>query len=287
MTTTPRRAAARRMQSRDLVEVMSAVESDFGRLPEGLWDPRHHYLLHALDRGEVDRFVVWGDDRPRAVAHLGPTGTVVVAGGAVAAPDLAVFVERSRWRILIGEEDITAAVLRASQKSLFRRRPGHRIQRFMITDPQSHVDAPPTPGFRRGWRNDLDVLEDFACRLHVEDQMGAPLTGGSRVAVRQRMTDSIDRGTTWVVQRDGQVVGKVDLSLNSSKRGAQISGVYVRSDHRGQGVGTGMIRTLCAQLLDNGMPVVSLHVRDDNAAAIRAYTQAGFIPRGRWVLALR
>ncbi len=275
------------MLPQDLGEVIRAVESDFGRLPEGLWDPRHHYLLHALDRREVDRFVIWGDDATRAVAHIGPTGTVVTAGWAEAATDLSEYVERARWRILIGDEAITGGVLRASQRSFFRRRPTSRIQRFMVLDRESQVPGEPLTGFRRGWRHDLDVLEEFACRLHVEDEMGTPLTGSSRAGVRQRMADSVDRGTTWVVQRDRHVVAKLDLSLHSGRRGAQISGVYVRSDHRGQGICRGMVTTLCAQLLDDGLPVVSLHVRDDNEPAIQAYSRAGFLPRGRWVLALR
>ena len=32
---------------------------------------------------------------------------------------------------------------------------------------------------------------------------------------------------------------------------------------------------------------VSLHVRSDNVAAIRAYERAGFVDEGAWILALR
>ncbi len=48
-----------------------------------------------------------------------------------------------------------------------------------------------------------------------------------------------------------------------------------------------MVATLANLLLARGLPVVSLHVRDDNAPAIAAYAKAGFSERGRWVLALR
>jgi predicted GNAT family acetyltransferase len=48
-----------------------------------------------------------------------------------------------------------------------------------------------------------------------------------------------------------------------------------------------MIAALTRQLLDAGLPVVTLHVRDDNAGAITAYTRAGLAERGRWLLALR
>lgn len=287
MTTTPSRSHADRLQRADVPRVMAALESDFGRLQDGMWDPRHHYLLDALDRGDHARFVVVGSDRPVAVAHMGLTGTVVPAGDPAAVALLGPFVERARWRILIGDEPITRTLLEASSGSWWRRRPAIRIQRFMTTARDTIARGEPLAGFRRAWRPDLDHLEDFACRLHVEDRMGPALVGPARHGVRHRMAESVDRGMTWVVQRDGQPVAKVDLSLHSVLRGGQIAGVFVDRAHRGQGIATGMIATLAGQLLDRGLPVVSLHVRDDNAPAVTAYGRAGFVERGRWVLALR
>ncbi|CAN5381050.1 hypothetical protein BH23ACT9_BH23ACT9_29950 [soil metagenome] len=288
MTTTPARPQVERLQLGDVPRVVAALESDFGRLGEGLWDPRHHYLLDALDRGEHSRFVVIGGDRPMAVAHLGLTGTVIPAGDPAVVGLMAPFVERARWRILIGDEAITRALLDETGISWWRRRPSVRIQRFMTSDTTpSELQVTPTEGFRRAWRPDLDHLEEFACHLHVEDRMGPPLVDPARQGVRHRMAESVDRGMTWVVQRDGRPVGKVDLSLHSIVRGAQIAGVYVDRSYRGQGIATGMIATLTAQLQQRGLPVVSLHVRDDNTPAIGAYRRAGFVERGRWVLALR
>ena len=287
MTTAPARPTTQRLTHRDVAAVTRAVESDFGRLAPGLWDPRHHYLLDALDRGEQDRFVVHRDDAVRSVMHLGVTGTAVAAGAPASAADLAPFLERSRWRILIGDEPITRVLLDLSGGSWWRRRPTVRVQRFMTVDATSTVPGGVVAGFRRAWRADLDHLEEFACLLHVEDRMGGPLAAPARQGVRQRMADSVDRGMTWVVERQGKPVGKVDLSLHSTRRGAQIAGVYVDRQHRGHGIGAGMIATLSRQLLEQGLPVVSLHVRDDNESAIAAYRRAGFIERGQWLLALR
>lgn len=287
MTTTPARLRAERMRPSDTARVVAALESDFGRLAEGLWDPRHHYLLDALDRGESARFVVYGDDRPRAVVHLGLTGTVVPAGDPEAVDALAPFLERSRWRILIGDEPIARGLVEAAGRSWWRRRPSTRVQRLMTVDSTSPVPEVAVEGFRRASRADLDTLEDFACRLHVEDRMGPPLVGGARQGVRHRMAESVDRGMTWIIEAQGCPVAKVDLSLHSLRRGAQISGVYVRRDVRGSGIATTMIAMLSRQLLDQGLPVISLHVRDDNTPAIAAYRHAGFAERGSWVLALR
>ncbi len=288
MTATPSRPKAVRLRHDDVVAVTEALEQDFGRLARGTWDPRHHYLLDALDRGEAQRFVVWGDDRPRAVVHIGLTGTVVPAGDPRGARDLIPFVDRSRWRIMIGDEGITRSLLDLSGgRSWWRRRPAVRIQRFLTVDATSAVPGETPPGFRRGYRHDLRWLEDFACRLHVEDRMGPPLQGAARAGVRQRMAESVDRGMTWVVEREGRPVGKVDLSLHSRRRGAQIAGVFVDDDWRGRGIGTAMVAALSRELLEVGLPVVSLHVRDDNDPAIRAYRNAGYVERGNWLLALR
>ncbi len=266
--------------------VVDALERDFGRLPAGMWDPRHHYLLDALDRHESQRFVVWGDHAPRSVVHLGLTGTVLPAGHPDGAEELAPFVERSRWRIMIGDEAITSALLDlAMGRSWWRRRPQVRIQRFMTVERMDGFAD--VEGFRRGARQDLPWLEEFACRLHVEDRMGPPLGGSARVAVGHRMGESVDRGMTWVVERAGRPVAKLDLSLYSTRRGAQIAGVYVDPEWRGRGIATGMVQRLSAELLHGGLPVISLHVRDDNEPAIRAYRGAGFAERGNWLLALR
>lgn len=287
MTTTPARPTTQRLAPASVEEVSRAIESDFGRLPAGLWDPRHHYILDALDRGEHDRFVVHRDDVVRAVMHLGISGTVVPAGDPAAAADMAPFIERARWRILIGDEPLARALLEVAGGSWWRRRPTMRVQRFMTVDATSAVPDQVVEGFRRAWRADLDLLEEYACMLHVEDRMGPALAAGARQGVRQRMADSIDRGMTWVVELQGRAVGKVDLSLHSTRRGAQIAGVYVDPAHRGRGIATGMVSAVSRQLLDQGLPVVSLHVRDDNTPAIAAYQRSGFVERGRWVLALR
>ncbi|MDP9406059.1 MAG: GNAT family N-acetyltransferase, partial [Actinomycetota bacterium] len=142
-------------------------------------------------------------------------------------------------------------------------------------------------GYRRATARDVDALTEHACRLHVEDRMGPPIARSNRPAVRARMSDSIVRGLTFVVERNGVAVAKLDLSLRSRRRGAQIAGVYVMPAYRGQGIAGGAVATLARELLAEGLPGVTLHVRADNAAAIAAYRRAGLTDRGPWTLALR
>lgn len=251
----------------------------------------NQYLLAALDRGEHDRFTLWPGDDPVAVLYAGSSGTLVPAGAPEAGPAFVEPAERSGWRVLVGDAPISLALLDAYPRGLFRRRPTAREQRFMVLEagavPPEALAEPPPPGFRRAERRDLERLTELAARLHVEDLMGPPIARAGRVAVRERMLDSVLRGDTWVVERDGEVVAKVDLSLRSRRRGAQIAGVYVDDRWRGQGIAGAAVAAVARGLIAEGLPGVTLHVRADNAPAIAAYRRAGFEDRGAWTLALR
>jgi ribosomal protein S18 acetylase RimI-like enzyme len=265
--------------------VAARVETDFGRRPaDGA--AVNQVLLDALDRGEYDRFRVWPDAEPVAVLYASVSGALVPAGDPAGGDALAECAERMGWRILIGDAPICGAILDAYPRGLFRRRPSSREQRFLVADHAPRGDAG-LPGFRRGQVRDLDSVTDFACLLHVEDHMGPPISRSARAAVRTRMLDSLSRGETWVVERAGQVVAKLDLSLRSRRRGAQIAGVYVAAHWRGRGIGGAAVAALTARLYEEAMPTVTLHVRADNASAIAAYRRAGFRDHGAWTLAFR
>ncbi|MGH8907220.1 MAG: GNAT family N-acetyltransferase [Egibacteraceae bacterium] len=266
---------------------MRLLERDFGRAPEGQWAHANHYLLDALDRGEHHRFVVWPGDDPVAVLYCGSTGTLMPAGDAAAAAAFAETSEQTGWRILLGDLPITEGILNYPVKALFRRRVSAREQRFMTATRASLPPGGRPPGFRLAVPSDVERLTDFACLLHVEDRMGPPISRSGRASVRARMVESVAQGATWVMERDGAAVAKIDLSLRSRRRGAQLAGVFVDPRWRNRGIGAAVVRALARELLDDGLPVVSLHVRADNAPGIAAYRTAGFRDQRCWLLALR
>ena len=286
MTAAPAAPAAGRLDDQTLPRVVHLLEHDFGRSrpPDGVI--ANQVLLDALDRGEQQRFLVWPNDDPRAVLYMSGAGTLVPAGDPAAGPALAAAAERAGWRVLVGDAPLSEALLDAYPRGLFRRGPTGREQRFMATT-TAPADIPRPLGFRRGTYEDVPLLTEFACALHVEDKMGPPLARSTRPAVRARMADSVAHGLTYVVERDRVVVAKFDLSLHSSTRGAQVAGVYVEPEQRGQGITTGAIAAIVRELLLDGLPGVTLHVRADNAPAIAAYRRAGLTDRGAWTLAIR
>lgn len=286
MTAAPAAPTAARLEDSNLGEVIELLEHDFGRSapPDGV--VANQVLLDALDHGEKGRFLIWPNVAPRAVLYMSEIGTLVPAGDPAAGGAFAAAAERAGWRVLVGDGPISEALLDAYPRGLFRRRPSGREQRFMAALVPPEVAQRPR-GLRRATYEDVPTLTEFACELHVEDQMGPPLPRSTRPAVRARMADSVARGHTYVVERDRMVVAKFDLSLHSRTRGAQIAGVYVRPEYRGQGITGAAIAAISRDVLTDGLPGITLHVRADNGPAIAAYRRAGLVDRGPWTLAIR
>lgn len=286
MTAAAAAPAAGRLEDDALAAVVDLLERDFDRQPPPYGVLANQVLLDALDRGEQNRFLIWPTVSPRAVLYMSEIGTLVPSGDPEAGAAFAAAAERAGWRVLVGDGPISEALLDAYPRGLFRRRPAAREQRFMVAA-QAPPEAPRPPGYRRATYEDVPTLTEFACELHVEDLMGPPLARSTRPAVRARMADSVARGHTYVVERGRRVVAKFDLSLYSRSRGAQIAGVYVDPDHRGTGITSGAIAAMVREVMADGVPGVTLHVRADNAHAIAAYRRAGLVDRGSWSLAIR
>lgn len=246
---------------------------------------RHQQLLDALDRGDFRRLLMWPEEDPVAVAHISGAGTLTVAGAEDAGADLGAYLAGSGWRVMLGDASLANRILEAMPKGLRRWRTRVREQRFMATRDPAPLGAPEC--LRLATEADLDAVTELACRLHVEDRMGPPLARSARGGVAERMRSSIAREATWVVEREGGVVAKFDVSLRTQRYGAQIAGVYVDGRWRGQGIATTGVAAVTRRLLDEGLPGVTLHVRSDNHAGRRAYERAGFADGGAWTLALR
>jgi ribosomal protein S18 acetylase RimI-like enzyme len=77
------------------------------------------------------------------------------------------------------------------------------------------------------------------------------------------------------VYEDAQLVAAAGTHVVSRGEGAAaIGNVYVRHDHRGQGLGRRVTEAVLAELAD--VETVGLNVRADNEAALRLYESLGF-----------
>ena len=103
---------------------------------------------------------------------------------------------------------------------------------------------------------------------------------------------AVRSGTIDVVGPVGRPVAKLERSIDHSRYGVQLAGIVVAPDHRGRGIGRGLVavatRTVLAAREARGLepPAVTLHTRAANAPALVAYAAAGFRVLEPWRLAI-
>jgi L-amino acid N-acyltransferase YncA len=92
-----------------------------------------------------------------------------------------------------------------------------------------------------------------------------------------------ERHPVLVAERSGDVIGWAALSRWSERRGydgtAEVS-VYVRSDHRGRGVGGRLLAALVGSARELHLHALLARIADGNAASVRVHTVLGFRPVG-------
>jgi len=87
----------------------------------------------------------------------------------------------------------------------------------------------------------------------------------------------VERGVFYGVREGDVLVAAAGTHLFSTRLGiGAVGNVYVRRDRRGRGLGRAVTHAVTAELLRRGLRTVALNVRQDNAAAIRAYESLGY-----------
>jgi predicted GNAT family acetyltransferase len=94
----------------------------------------------------------------------------------------------------------------------------------------------------------------------------------------------LETGRYVGVRRDGALVCVAGVHVWSPAwRVAALGNVATLPEARGAGLATAACARLCRLLLDDGIDTISLNVRADNAAAIRAYEKLGFAQAADYV----
>ena len=87
----------------------------------------------------------------------------------------------------------------------------------------------------------------------------------------------------FVAVDDGRVVGWCDVNpkTHEALRHSGVLGMGVAASHRGQGLGSALLRATLEAASARGITRIELVVRADNAAAIALYERHGFELEGR------
>ncbi|AKU16447.1 DUF4081 domain-containing GNAT family N-acetyltransferase [Luteipulveratus mongoliensis] len=136
------------------------------------------------------------------------------------------------------------------------------------------------PRVRQARIDEVDLVLPASAAMFTEE-IGYPPYVGSDRDYRNLVSSLIRAGHTYVVIEDGRVVFKADVGSMAGGV-AQIQGVWVAPDARGQGLAAPAMNGVVQHVMEVFAPVVTLYVNGYNEPALRAYDRAGFAQVGQF-----
>jgi ribosomal protein S18 acetylase RimI-like enzyme len=139
--------------------------------------------------------------------------------------------------------------------------------------------AEPDPLVRRTTPGDVPVLYPACVAMYSEEVGVSPESDGGRNLYRARVSQLVNRGWSFARIEEGKVVFKAEVAC-ATPLAAQIQGVYVAPERRGEGLCTRGMAAVVDIVLREIAPTVALYVNAHNAAARTAYERVGFAQTG-------
>ncbi len=134
----------------------------------------------------------------------------------------------------------------------------------------------PDPEVRTTTEADLAALYPACVAMYTEEVGVSPETAGGKDLYRARVRQLISRGWSFArFDERGRVIFKAEVAC-ATPHAAQVQGVYVHPDRRGEGLAVSGMAAVVALVRAEIAPTVSLYVNEWNAAARAAYARVGF-----------
>ena len=93
----------------------------------------------------------------------------------------------------------------------------------------------------------------------------------------------VDGAGVWLATVEGETVGCIALRrLPSPTSSGEVKRLYVRVEHRGQGIAEALLKALEAYALEQGHAALYLDSKKDLMPAIRFYRRHGYLPCERY-----
>ncbi len=164
-----------------------------------------------------------------------------------------------------------------------------RAREIRPHQPMLAIDVEPSlpadPRVRAAEVADLDVLFPACVAMFTEELGVSPLVPDGGAAYRRRVATLIQQGRAFLIEQDGEVLFKAEVGVVALDV-AQIQGVWVHPQHRGQHVSEPAMAAVVRLSQQRFAPTISLYVNDFNHAALASYRRVGFQPVGEFATVL-
>jgi predicted GNAT family acetyltransferase len=198
--------------------------------------------------------------------------------------DAAAFAERALTRgrtvsTIVGPQEAVRAFWNGVASSWGRPRENRWEQPHMeIT---SAPLVAPDRQVRRTTRADMGELYPACVAMYTEEVGVSPEQGGGAELYRARVSQLVGRGWSFARFDGDRLVFKAEVAC-ATAYAAQIQGVYVPPDRRGEGIASAGMAAVVDIVRREVAPVVSLYVNDWNTSARAAYERVGFRETARF-----
>ena len=198
--------------------------------------------------------------------------------------DARAFAERALTRnrtatTIVGPHEAVRTFWNGVAASWGRPREARWMQPHMVIDGPPEVEA--DRFVRRTERADLPLLYPACVAMYTEEVGVSPEAGGTGDLYRARVTQLMSRGWSFARFEGGRLVFKAEVAC-ASPYAAQIQGVFVPPDRRGEGLAESGMAAVVELVRREIAPTVSLYVNEWNTPARRAYERVGFRETARF-----
>ncbi len=273
---TTTRSGVRLLGASDLAEFLALTDRDPTVNVFAAHRARQTRLEPRLLGGEVwGRFV---DGELVSGCHVGANLVPVEAGDEDAAAYAERLLQRGRTvSTIVGPELAVRALWSHLEMSWGPPRETRWCQPHLVASGPPLVQ--PDPLVRPSRPDDLTALYPACVAMYTEELGVSPELLGGADGYRARVRQLIQFGWSFARYEDGRVVFKAEVAF-ATPTNAQVQGVWVAPDRRGEGLAVGGMAAVVALVRSKIAPTVSLYVNDWNEPARRAYERVGFKQTG-------
>ncbi len=139
----------------------------------------------------------------------------------------------------------------------------------------SHSSVQADDEVRYATLSDLDSLFPACVEMFTHEVGVSPISQGGGAAYRNRISELITSKRSFVRTQQGEVIFKAEIGALGNGV-AQVQGVWVHPDFRGQGLAAPAMSAVVTRVLNDLAPTVSLYVNEFNKPALATYERVGF-----------